>query len=114
MEDSIISVGPRPGSSIVEEDDIIAALEKDGQSIALVIMGGVHYYSGQAFDMKAITAAAHAQGCTVGFDLAHAVGNIELKLHDWNVDFACWVRLNLLVRFSRANLTAAFSARTNI
>ena len=58
--------------------------------MTLVFWGGVNYYSGQVFDMAKITKKAHAQGAYVGFDLAHGVGNIELKLHDWNVDFACW------------------------
>ncbi|KAI9014146.1 pyridoxal phosphate-dependent transferase [Hyaloraphidium curvatum] len=89
-KEAFVSVGPRPGGHVIEEDDIVSFLRAHGDSIALVLIGGVHYYSGQAFDMERITAAAHEMGCVVGFDLAHAVGNIELKLHDWDVDFACW------------------------
>jgi kynureninase len=70
--------------------DIIDVIERNGDSIALVLLGGVNYYTGQAFDMKAITEAAHKAGAVVGFDLAHAAGNIELKMHDWDVDFAAW------------------------
>ncbi|CAF0911182.1 unnamed protein product [Didymodactylos carnosus] len=78
------------GETFIRTEDIIEILKRDGKSIALVMMSGVHYYTGQLFDMEAITHAAHEQGCIVGFDLAHAVGNVPLKLHDWNVDFAVW------------------------
>eukprot|EP00455_Lapot_gusevi_P024765 TRINITY_DN2584_c0_g1_i3.p1 TRINITY_DN2584_c0_g1~~TRINITY_DN2584_c0_g1_i3.p1 ORF type:complete len:388 (-),score=100.15 TRINITY_DN2584_c0_g1_i3:111-1274(-) len=71
-------------------EEILEILAREGQEIALVILPGVQYYTGQVFDMAAITEAGHAQGCVVGFDLAHAVGNIPLKLHDWDVDFAVW------------------------
>jgi kynureninase len=65
-------------------------IAKEGDNIALVMFSGVQYYTAQAFDMKRITKAAHEKGCYVGFDLAHAVGNLELFLHDWEVDWACW------------------------
>ncbi len=88
--DAIIEIAPRKGEQTIHNEDIIAAIEKAGESLACVMMGGVNYFTGQVFDMKTITAAAHKVGANCGFDLAHGVGNIELKLHDWNVDFACW------------------------
>ncbi|TPX34178.1 hypothetical protein SmJEL517_g03079 [Synchytrium microbalum] len=87
---SIITVNLRDGESNISTDDILQAIDKDGDSIALVLFGGVQYYTGQLFDMQAITRAGHEKGCVVGFDLAHAVGNVPLQLHDWNVDFAAW------------------------
>jgi kynureninase len=89
-KDSLIEVAPREGETCLRTEDIIETLERNGDEIALVMMGGVNYYSGQAFDMKAITDAGHRIGAAVGFDLAHAAGNIELRLHDWGVDFAVW------------------------
>ncbi|MCW3073862.1 MAG: kynureninase [Flaviaesturariibacter sp.] len=89
-DEVIIEVAPREGAFTIQEEDIIAAIEKHGDSISVVLFGGVNYYTGQVFDMQAITAAAHKAGAYAGYDLAHAAGNIELKLHDWNVDFACW------------------------
>ena len=74
----------------VRPADVERALESDGASIALVLLPGVQYYSGLAFDIEAITRLAHAKGCVVGFDLAHAAGNLVLRLHEWNVDFAVW------------------------
>ena len=88
--DTIIEVSPRDGEHTIREEDILSTIEEVGEELALVFWGGVNYYSGQVFDMAKITEKAHAQGAYVGFDLAHGVGNIELKLHDWNVDFACW------------------------
>jgi kynureninase len=69
---------------------VLELIGRDGGNIALVLMGGVNYYTGQAFDMRGITRAGHNAGAVVGFDLAHAAGNIELRLHDWDVDFAAW------------------------
>lgn len=89
-EDAIIEIKPRPGAHIIEEEDILSAIQDAGSSLALVMFGGVNYYTGQFFDLKAITAAAHAAGAYAGYDLAHAAGNIPLHLHDWDVDFACW------------------------
>ena len=80
----------RPGESILREEDILALIGREGSSIALIMLGGVNYSSGQAFDMAAITKAGHAKGCIVAFDLAHAAGNLLLKLHEWDVDFAAW------------------------
>ncbi len=87
---SLIELQPRFGEATLRTEDIEDVLEADGEEIALVLLGGVNYYTGQAFDMERITRAAQAQGCLVGFDLAHAAGNVPLKLHEWNVDFAVW------------------------
>lgn len=88
--EAIVEVAPREGEHTIRTEDILAAIEKHKDELALVMIGGVNYYTGQVFDMKAITEAAHKAGAMAGFDLAHAAGNIKLQLHDWNVDFACW------------------------
>ncbi len=90
VEDSLVLVGPREGEHSVRIEDIESVIAEHGQSIALVHFGGLHYYSGQLHDMERITAAGHAQGAVVGFDLAHAAGNTPVSLHAWGVDFACW------------------------
>jgi kynureninase len=89
-DEAIIEVAPRTGEQTLRSEDICAAIREAGQSLALVMFAGVQYYTGQVFDMKAITFAAHQVGAIAGFDLAHAAGNIPLALHDWNVDFAAW------------------------
>ncbi len=89
-EKSIIEVKAREGEHTIRNEDIIDTIKKHSNELAVVIIGGVNYYTGQVFEMQAIAAAAHDVGAYCGFDLAHAAGNIELKLHDWNVDFACW------------------------
>jgi kynureninase len=89
-KDALLEVAPRAGENTVRTDDIEALLEREGARIATVLLPGVQYLTGQCFDMARITAVAHRQGCRVGFDLAHAVGNVPLSLHDWNVDFAVW------------------------
>ncbi|GAB4426897.1 MAG: kynureninase [Bacteroidia bacterium] len=86
----LVMLHPRPGTYTVGTADIEAVLAEAGDTIALVLIGGVNYYTGQVFDMARIARAAHAAGCMVGFDLAHAIGNIPLHLHDWEADFACW------------------------
>ncbi len=88
--EAIIELQPRAGEITLRQEDIENAIKKQGHEIALILIGGVHYYTGQFFDLAAITKSGHAAGCIVGFDLAHAVGNVELQLHDWGVDFACW------------------------
>lgn len=88
--DAIIEVQPRAGEHYLRHEDIIKTIEDNKASVALVFFSGVQYYTGQAFNIEAITAKAHAVGAIAGFDLAHAAGNIELKLHDWDVDFAAW------------------------
>jgi kynureninase len=89
-DEAIIEVTPREGEYSIRTEDILATIEKHSSSIALVLFSGVNYYTGQVFDMPSITKAAHNVGAYCGFDLAHAAGNIELHLHDWDVDFACW------------------------
>mgnify|MGYP001269035680 FL=1 len=86
----IIEISPREGEELIHEEDILAAIKETGDELALVMIGGVNYYTGQLFDMKTIADAGHAVGAKVGFDLAHAAGNINLQLHDWNLDFAAW------------------------
>lgn len=110
---SLLPVYPREGEHAIRTEDILRIIEEEGDSIAVICFGAVQYYSGQWFDMEAITTAGRAkvrgvwsgrafdlrpsqltsqpcQGCIVGFDCAHAVGNVPLKLHDWGIDFACW------------------------
>ncbi|KAJ1854778.1 Kynureninase (L-kynurenine hydrolase) [Coemansia sp. RSA 1822] len=81
---------PRPGEHTLHTNDILDLIAREGASIAVVMLSGVQYYTGQVFEIARITAAAQAAGCVVGWDLAHAAGNVPLRLHDWNVDFACW------------------------
>lgn len=90
IDGALIEVAPRENEYAIREEDILAAIKKHGDEIALIMIGGVNYFTGQVFDMKKITEAGHAVGAIVGFDLAHAAGNIKLQLHDWNVDFAAW------------------------
>jgi kynureninase len=88
--EAIIEVAPREGEWTIRQEDILAAIRAAGRRLALVMFGGVQYYTGQAFDMKSIAFAAHNVGAFACFDLAHAAGNIPLRLHDWNVDAAAW------------------------
>jgi kynureninase len=90
IEDALIEIEPRQGEYTIRHEDIYEAIEKNKDSLALIMIGGVNYFSGQVFDMKTITEAGHKAGALVGFDLAHGAGNLKLHLHDWNVDFACW------------------------
>ncbi|MCG8604113.1 kynureninase [bacterium] len=89
-ETSLIEIRPQDYERTIRTEDIERLLKEGGESIAMVMLGGVNYYSGQAFEMERITRAGHEHGCIVGFDLAHAAGNVFLNLHDWNVDFAVW------------------------
>jgi kynureninase len=86
----LVELAPREGEHTLRKEDILAKIEELGDELALVLFGGVNFYTGQAFDMPAITFAGQAVGAVVGFDLAHAAGNLRLDLHAWNVDFACW------------------------
>ena len=88
--ESLITIAPRPGEETLRTSDILEMIQTHGSELALVLLPGVQYYTGQVFAMAEITSAAHEVGARVGFDLAHAVGNIELSLHDWDVDFAAW------------------------
>ncbi len=89
-QNNLIELAPRDGEDVLRTEDIIATLEENADEIALVMLGGINYYTGQFFDIERITEAGHKIGAVVGWDLAHAAGNVELKLHEWNVDFACW------------------------
>lgn len=88
--DAIIELAPRAGEHTLRNEDILKAIADNGESLACILMGGVNYYTGQLYPLEAITKAGHSVGAIVGFDLAHAVGNVPLSLHDWGVDFACW------------------------
>lgn len=89
-DEHLIEVKPRAGEFTIRNEDILQAIKDAGEELALVLIGGVNYYTGQVFFMKSIAKAAHDAGAYCGFDLAHGVGNVELKLHEWNIDFACW------------------------
>lgn len=89
-DEAIIELTPRDGESILRTDDIINLIEQEGDSVALVMLGNVNYLTGQAFEVEKIARAARAKGCNIGLNLAHGAGNLLLKLHDWDVDFAVW------------------------
>ncbi|MDT0642432.1 kynureninase [Zunongwangia sp. F363] len=88
--EAIVEVRKREGENNFRTEDILKKIEEVGEELALVLIGGVNYYSGQVFDMESITKAGHEAGAIVGWDLAHAAGNVKLKLSEWNVDFAAW------------------------
>lgn len=89
-KDAIVEIKRREGEANIRLEDVLAKIDEVGNELALVLIGGVNYYTGQVFDMKTITEAGHKHGAYVGWDLAHAAGNIKLDLHDWSVDFAAW------------------------
>lgn len=89
-KEALVEIKRREGEHNIRLEDILAKIEEVGEELALVLIGGVNYYTGQVFDMKTITEAGHKQGAYVGWDLAHAAGNIKLELNDWKVDFAAW------------------------
>src|SRR5262249_15537207 len=88
--EALVRLLPSEGKHTIDTSEVTEVLEREGKSIALVLLPGVQYYTGQLFDVEAITRVAHSKGCVVGWDLAHAAGNVVLNMHDWNVDFAVW------------------------
>ncbi len=89
-DDAVVMLKAKEGEYTLSTDDIISAIEKHGASISTVMLGAVNYYTGQYLDLEKISTAAHKVGATVGFNLAHATGNVMMKLHDWDVDYACF------------------------
>ncbi len=89
-DESLLLAKPREGEHAIQQEDIEALIEKQGDQIALVLFAGVNFFTGQLFEIAKIMAAAQARGCVVGIDLAHAAGNVPLALHDWKVDFSVW------------------------
>src|SRR5262249_18583827 len=94
--ETLLTVRPRAGEHLLRLEDIETTLRERGPEIALVVLRGVNFFTGQLLDLECITAAARKQGCYVGLDLAHAAGNVPLKLHDWQVDFAVWCNYKYL------------------
>ena len=86
----IVQCGPRDGENCLRTEDIISTIEKHGDELATIMLGGVNFLTGQSLDLQAITEAGHRAGAMVGFDLAHAAGNVVMHLHDWDVDFGAW------------------------
>ena len=105
--DAIVEISPREGEWTIRTEDILEAVDANADQLALLFFGGVNYFTGQVFDMPALTGAAHAVGAVAGFDLAHAAGNILLALHDWDVDFAAWCSYKYL-NASPGNVGAIF------
>ncbi len=93
---ALLKLRPRPSETCLHTEDILEVIEKNGSSIATVLLGQVNYFTGQGFDIPAIVQAAHKKGCMVGLDLAHGIGNLAFKLHDWDVDFAVWCNYKYL------------------
>ncbi|CAD6184983.1 unnamed protein product [Caenorhabditis auriculariae] len=89
-KESMVCLQPREGEEILRTEDVLEYIRKNGKKIAIIFFSGVQYYTGQFFDIPAITQAGHEEGCLVGWDLAHAYCNVPLHLHEWDVDFACW------------------------
>jgi kynureninase len=89
-KEGLVEIGPRAGEKLIVLQDLEAAMHRYRDSLSLILIGGINYYSGQLFDIKALTRCAHQVGAMAGFDLAHAIGNVPLRLHEWDVDFAVW------------------------
>jgi kynureninase len=91
-EETMILIGPdeKSGSYVIPTSKVLSIIDANADETALILLPGIQYYTGQLFDMKTITAYAQSRGIVVGWDLAHAAGNVPLSLHDWNVDFAAW------------------------
>ena len=89
-KDALIEIAPREGEKVIRDQDIIDSIEKNSDELALIYLGGLNFYTGQAFDMKSIASLGRSKGIMVGFNLAHSAGNVPLELHDWGVDFAAW------------------------
>ncbi|GAB4396010.1 MAG: kynureninase [Microscillaceae bacterium] len=90
VTENLVEFSPRPGEDTLRTEDMLAQMEALGDELALVLLGGVNYYTGQFFDIPALTRKAQELGAYMGLDLAHTIGNLPLDLHDWGVDFACW------------------------
>ncbi len=95
-KDALVELMPKPGESCLQTEDIIETIEQHGDTTALILLGGVNYYTGQKYDMAAITRTGKHVSAYVGFDLAHAAGNVGLNMHDWDVDFAAWCNYKYL------------------
>lgn len=93
---ALLIVHPRPGEHLIRNEDLEEIITREGRQIVLVLLSGLNFVTGQAFNIERLTNAAHATGCVAGFDLAHAAGNIPLRLHDWGVDFAVWCNYKYL------------------
>ena len=89
-EQALVELVPRKDEKILRNDDILSSIQDHGNQLSLIYLGGVNYYTGQAFDMGEISKAGKAQGAIVGFNLAHSVGNLPLRMHDWDIDFSAW------------------------
>ena len=87
---ALVELAPRKNEKVLRHEDIISAIEEHGDELALIYFGGVNYYTGQAFDLESITKAGKSKKAMVGFNLAHSVGNLPLRLHDWDIDFSAW------------------------
>jgi kynureninase len=86
----LIEIEPRPGERTLRTEDVIRRIEQEGPRLALVLLPGVQYLTGQSLELRSMAAAARRAGAAVGVDLAHAIGNTLLNMHDWNIDFAVW------------------------